>query len=221
MIKLAKLDEPEVLRQNSAAWTAILLHKIAIGESPTDHEKSRYRHSEIKEVLKHETHGKCAYCESYVLHVAFGDIEHIIPKSLQPVLTFEWSNLTLACDICNTAKGTAEGLVDPYISDPLDYFQFLGPMVFASPNNDTALLTERRLQLNRSELLERRSIALKGVSDQLVLIANARTPELRQTLRDDLVQNAANDQTEFAAFVRTFVKAMLPEIDPMPMPVAN
>ena len=28
-----------------------------------------------------ETHGKCAYCESKIKHIDYGDIEHILPKN--------------------------------------------------------------------------------------------------------------------------------------------
>ena len=73
---------------------------------------------------------------------------------------FEWSNLTLACDICNTNKGTHfgnhEDLVDPYAGEPSVHLIFLGAMVLAKPGSGPGLATESTLQLNRLELLERR-----------------------------------------------------------------
>jgi uncharacterized protein (TIGR02646 family) len=105
MIKLLKGDKPQVLKDNAATWGKTLVDKKARGEKPTDPDKARYRHPDIKVALIAETHGKCAYCESKLLHIAYGDIEHITPKSVKIELSVEWQNLTLACDRCNTNKG--------------------------------------------------------------------------------------------------------------------
>ncbi|MEQ1829786.1 MAG: HNH endonuclease, partial [Pirellula sp.] len=47
-----------------------------------------------------ETADKCAYCESKVTHVTFGDIEHIVPKSIGGKQT------TLTCGRCNNDQGS-------------------------------------------------------------------------------------------------------------------
>src|SRR5437660_11067609 len=104
MIKLSKTDEPAVLIERKADWTRTLVEKGARGEEPSDGEKNRYRHPDIKQALIAETHGKCAYCESKLLHITYGDVEHIVPKSAKIELSFQWKNLTLACDRCNTNK---------------------------------------------------------------------------------------------------------------------
>jgi uncharacterized protein (TIGR02646 family) len=59
-------------------------------------------------------YGKCAFCESKVVHIAYGDVEHYRPKGgyqqspegplVQPGyywLAYEWSNLFFCCQICN------------------------------------------------------------------------------------------------------------------------
>src|ERR1700722_9410453 len=104
MIKINKLPAPAILVEKSTEWTNALLEKISKGEKPTDAESNRYRHAKIKQALLDETHGKCAYCESKLRHIAYGDIEHVVPKSVRPELSFDWQNLTLACDVCNTNK---------------------------------------------------------------------------------------------------------------------
>ena len=81
MIKLSKTEEPQILLDNGPNWTKVIVDKIAVGETPTDTEKTRYRHPDIKAALVAETNGKCAYCESKVLHIHHGDVEHIYPKS--------------------------------------------------------------------------------------------------------------------------------------------
>src|SRR5947209_8328121 len=127
MIRLNKGPKPQILTENEAAWTAT----VANGEA-TPAEKARYRHPEIKEALVSETHGKCAYCESKLQHIHHGDIEHIYPKSLALEKTFEWENLTLACEICNQNKSNKdpflEQILDPYSVEPSEHLFFAGPL---------------------------------------------------------------------------------------------
>ena len=61
MIFLQKLPKPQILVDNEADWTSVITTKLAAGQRLTQAEKTRYRHPEIKTVLKNETHGKCAY----------------------------------------------------------------------------------------------------------------------------------------------------------------
>ena len=67
---------------------------------------SRYSDEKLglKAYLLQETHEKCAYCESKITHVDYGDIEHIVPKSVRPDLAVDLGNLTVACGVCNTNK---------------------------------------------------------------------------------------------------------------------
>ena len=39
-----------------------------------------YGHPNIKEKLKTTQHGKCAFCESNITHIDYGDVEHFRPK---------------------------------------------------------------------------------------------------------------------------------------------
>ncbi|MBT2246974.1 HNH endonuclease [Sphingobium sp. BHU LFT2] len=212
MIALTKADEPQILTHNESAWTAVVVSKIAAGVEPTDTEKSRYRHADIKAALIVETSGKCAYCESKLLHVAFGDVEHIHPKSKAVANLFKWGNLTLACDRCNTYKGDAEGVIDPYAGDPEPRFTILGPMIMPDPSDVDALYTERKLRLNRPDLLERRAEKIKYLMDQVLILQNAKTAALRDVLADDLRNNETSADQEFAATARTFVATVLPTV---------
>ena len=123
MIELKKGQEPGVLARKSSLWTRVIVQKIEAGEEPTKTEKSRYNHPDIKNALIAETHGKCAYCESKFRHISYGDIEHVVPKSEDPSKWFNWENLTVACDVCNTNKSSApvdgETFIDPYCVNPV------------------------------------------------------------------------------------------------------
>lgn len=177
MIKLAKVAEPHVLHDNAATWTKELQAKLAAGEEPSKYLLGRYAHPKIKTALLEETHGKCAYCESPLGHVAYGDIEHIIPKSLEPSLRFEWHNLTIACDVCNTNKSNTEGIIDPYQCDPTEFFDFWGPMILAKFGIGVAELTEHCLSLNRPKLVERRCERIEYLRN-LIASAVSKPPEI-------------------------------------------
>ncbi len=206
MIKLTKGAAPSVLTNNSAAWTKVVVEKVGRGEKPTEAEKGRYRHAEIKAALIAETHGKCAYCESKLRHITYGDVEHVTPKSMDPSRWFDWTNLTLACDVCNTEKddfvGDHDTFVDPYAVDPEDYFWHLGPTIFPSPGSDAAVRTERLLKLNRPELVERRDDRLKALLKHLDVIARVKDPDTRKILVADFLEETAPNK-EFAALART------------------
>ena len=199
------MPKPQVLDQNAEIWTDQVLAAIEAGEDATSYQKSRYNRAEIKEVLVAETAGKCAYCESKVLHIDFGDIEHIIPKSQRPELWFEWNNLTLACGVCNNKKRAYfdEGLplLDPYLDEPEDCLLFFGPLARACPGDQNAQMTERTLELNRPKLIERRTEKL----DQLLALANllnqADEP-LRGLLEEDFLRETGSER-EYASMART------------------
>ncbi|WP_323142693.1 HNH endonuclease [Massilia phyllosphaerae] len=211
MIKLKKLAEPEILVNHAAAWTKTLIEKIASGTPATDGEKSRYRHADIKKVLVKETNGKCAYCESKLLHVTYGDVEHIVPKSTKVDVTFEWSNLTLACDVCNTNKSDkfshGVGFVDPYVDDPVDHFNFVGGLVLAKPGDHDARLTEETLKLNRTELVERRNQRIRYLREQVEVIRHA-PANLQQVLIASL-QQELDDDKEYAAIARACLPCLM------------
>jgi len=73
-----------------------------------------YADAAVKTALCNAQHGKCAFCESKVIAIAYGDVEHFRPKAgyqqrrtdklKKPGyywLAYEWSNLFFACQICN------------------------------------------------------------------------------------------------------------------------
>ena len=201
MIFLRKSAEPRLLAENKDAWTRELL----AGDDSALVAR-RYALPEIKAAIVAETHGKCAYCESKPLHVTYGDVEHIVPKKAEKALAFEWSNLTLACDICNTRKGARTNIFDPYTDDPALHFWFYGPLMFnTSAASDDAKITLIVLTLNRPALIEKRNEKIKDLQRQLQIVQNALNEELRALLTTELINSATDDASEFAASNRAFV----------------
>lgn len=206
MIHLTKLQSPNVLIQHAAEWTAELLAAIANGTKLSDARKRRYNHDQVKAALLQETHGKCAYCESKLTHIAYGDIEHIIPKASDPGRTYEWENLTTACDVCNTKKSDTEGLVDPYVNDPEQvHFRFMGPMMTIVPGNEPAKLTLTQLELNRTALMEKRTDRLEDLGRRLEEILATGDDATRTVLTKALVEGETHSHKEFAACARSYV----------------
>lgn len=171
----------------------------------------KYRHREVKDALVRSFHGKCAYCESKITHIDYGHIEHYRPKggaAARPDLTFEWTNLLLACGICNGAEYKAdrfpeanEGgpIVDPCGEDPAVHFDFVFDPVTKLANvygnTPRGRTTERLLGLNRNELRNYRS---RRVRTLLVLALYAQTdPEAASLLAE-----AKQDSAEYTAFAR-------------------
>ena len=209
MIKLEKGDEPKVLARNSAKWTRVVVTKLKAKETLTKTEKNRYNHPEIKQSLIAETHGKCAYCESKLRHISFGDIEHVVPKSDEPYMWFIWQNLTLACDVCNTKKSNATvspaTFIDPYNVDPEEYFWQLGALVKPKPGCNAATLTERLLELNRVDLVERRAERLDNLLKGLDLVERCKDPNLKNILWKDFCLES-DSHKEYAALSRSLIE---------------
>ncbi|MBY0221621.1 HNH endonuclease [Sporosarcina aquimarina] len=207
MIKLTKLNEPGILEENAENWKSLYLAYKTGDKSVSKNIGTKYSHKEVKTALIKETHGKCAYCESKILHTSFGDIEHILPKSEIPEKCFEWSNLTLACPVCNNRKrdyyDNNNLLIDPYEDEPSAHLFFAGPLV--SYISERGNLTGLKIDLNRTELVENRTKHLKSLDGFIMQIQNTTLPELRTALFDDLRKTASISE-EYSKMVRDFIE---------------
>src|SRR5690242_14166824 len=101
MRPLVKQPKPDILARNEEEWTNEYLFAVQEGRRPLP---ARWRHDDIKSTLKIETSGRCAYCDSTMLAVHYGHVEHIRPRAKYPHLVVVWENLTLACERCNGEK---------------------------------------------------------------------------------------------------------------------
>jgi hypothetical protein len=79
-----------------------------------DFDRSIYAADEVKDALRTAQHDKCAFCESKVTHISYGDVEHYRPKAgyrqrhADPLrrpgyywLAYDWANLFFCCQLCN------------------------------------------------------------------------------------------------------------------------
>lgn len=213
MIKLTKGPKPQILVANAGQWTTEYLACLNSGQKPSDTIAHRYNHADIKASLESETYKKCAYCESKFKHIAFGDIEHILPKkkTARPDLYVEWTNLTLACEVCNRINkkdyyDPQIPLINPYIDNPDDYFLFIGAIISAKDNNTRGYVTESTIDLNRGELVVRRNERLQSINKLLFSWSQASNPTIKNTLANELIRECAPDK-EYSAFVKHFLVA--------------
>lgn len=178
MIKVDRLPKPSVLERNEQKWLNNYLitcqnydnNTTADNKKKKKNAENKYNHSDIKDGLIRMFHDKCAYCESTITHIGYGHIEHFRPKSLFPQLCFEWTNLLLACEICNGTEFKGDNfpleedgglLINPVDEDPasLFYFEFDEQAGIANviPKNARAGISERIYGLNRPKLVKKRS----------------------------------------------------------------
>lgn len=108
MRKIVRSETPEILKENSKKWGEEFAKKKELNPNykfnwKTYEKKSVDKH--IKPDLIKMTNNHCSFCDSYPLGVSSRKtIEHFKPKSEYPLLAYEWENLFLCCDTCQSAK---------------------------------------------------------------------------------------------------------------------
>ncbi len=238
MIFVQRTREPEELRRSAAKWLAEL--KVAVSElegleaDPNAGEQDisrarkalkkaqgKYAHPRIKDALVRMFHGKCAYCESKVTVVTYGQIEHFYPKGQYIDRTFLWGNMLLSCDLCNNPhhKGTRFPLDengDPLLIDPTSIVPEKHLLFSWDPLAGVASVygkdargkeTVQTFDLNgaggRKELLKSRSEYVKCLM-ALLRLAEEGDDEARSLLLDACASHAP-----FAAFARAHIEPNL------------
>lgn len=214
MIKLIKLNVPADVQSKINERTQRYKEIVDAGGEVPESLASAYKAPEIKSLLKSETADKCAYCESKVPHIDYGDVEHLLPKSLFPNLRYEYENLTYACGVCNTKKGDFYSadtpLLNPYEDDLESHLLAIGPMVMRAPASDRGFVTEKKLALNRSELVEKRMERLEAVASLIDQIARTENIVIRSVLLEQVKKECQGDK-EYAFVVRAYVSSTLPQ----------
>jgi len=221
VIGVRRPSVPVVLSRNASRWANELQAAVSsAASSPAQIERARnkYRHNDVKHALVAMFHGKCAYCESKIVHVTYGAIEHFRPKGDARFqhLTFEWTNLLLSCDVCNDSahKGRhfpLDNNGNPLLLDPSDpnidlkahlRFDWDGVAKIASVYGIDASgrEVERTFDLNgqrgRVELLRHRSTYV-AMLVALRVSANGGSDEAEQLLGE-----ACEATAEYSAFAR-------------------
>ena len=174
--------------------------------------KTNYKHPDNKIALEQASYGKCMYCESRVSHVYFGDVEHIRPKAKDkyPELEFEWSNHGYCCARCNNAKSDRFDndcpLIDPYSEDPHEYLLAFGSLLMHKRGSERGAITINTIELNRPELIERRSIRINELQNSIDACHRTSSKVVRETLLSALVHESDADK-EFSMVAAALIEA--------------
>ena len=76
-----------------------------------------YRSGTVLAMLVEDCYNKCYICED--AEPTSPRVEHRLPQERHPDLKFDWSNLFLSCDHCNSVKSDKYvGIIDPTKIDP-------------------------------------------------------------------------------------------------------
>ena len=206
MRPLAKAPMPSVLATQAENWTRAYTEALAAGVKPP----TPWRHPEILSTLMEETLNKCAYCEGIIADVSYPHVEHVLPKASRPDLVVEWSNLTLACPVCNASKGDyydpPAPLISPYRDRIDEHLAFLGPAIVAPLESEMGERSIQRLKLMRAPLLMERMKRIESIHQRLKLWQQAEEPD--KTMFGDLVLESIDNAAEFAQCLRAYVASM-------------
>ena len=212
MRRLTSLPSPGAL--NRLSHLQQRRQAAANGGNPLTKAEARgYADDVVKESLIAETSSKCAYCESFVFHVAWGDVEHILAKAAacHPELAFDYGNLTIACSRCNNAKGDycdpSLPLVNPYVDDPEEHFVWVGSMTLPRNGSPRGELTRYRLKLDRKGLAERRQERIEQVMVLAQRYLNEPSGPRKEALFEQLQLEVDKDR-EYTAHVAAAIRMM-------------
>lgn len=151
---------------------------------------------------------KCIYCESYIDHVYFGDIEHIIPKSVRPDLTYDWKNLGYVCAMCNNAKSDQYDpsleIINPYTEDPTNHIIAFGSFMYPLKGSEKGQKTIYDAQLNRPGLIEKRRELIDRIDRAVQACYRAKNTSLASILLEELIQEAEPEK-EYSMSVREYL----------------
>lgn len=163
-----------------------------------------------KKELAAMSHQKCAYCESPINAERSAAVEHYKPKSLFPLLAYDWDNYFLGCGGCNGAKSDKWPLgggayVRPDQGDPCSLFVFYenGDMDAVQAGSD-AEVTVTHLDMKRKWLCDQRAtiIAMNLDDLQAMLGQPGISAETRELLARKIYQRLQDPKLPYSAALR-------------------
>ncbi|MBX5687668.1 TIGR02646 family protein [Pseudomonas aeruginosa] len=220
MIKVNRTRRPAAIKENAIPWKNDYLLAVASqdkGRIKTT--ESRYKNKAIKNELQKMFSKKCAFCESLIEHISYSHIEHFKPKSKYRGKAFQWSNLLLACGVCNgkaykgdnfPLKNEGGPIINPTLENPSDHLSFTydeaasAAMIKSKSKRGETTLT--LLGLNRTDLIISRSQIIKKIYALHLIYKNQKTPQEIKSEILEILNEAATATQQYSAFA----KALLP-----------
>lgn len=220
MIPVSRSPQPDILKRLGTKWLkklkAIKANSQA-SKKQIDNAINKYNHPEIKAALEGMFNCKCAYCESKVSIVAYGEIEHFRPKSIYEDLTFDWHNFLYSCTICNSVnhKGSKFPLDvngNPLLIDPSDKntdpflhldFSWDDNLSNIESRDDYGKTVTEIFDLNgiarRKELIKKRSLYIKKLMNILKSALSTTDTKLKMEAVQ-ILKDSCQPSEEYSAF---------------------
>lgn len=203
MIHVHRLEEPRILREKKAEWTA----KFVSGGKARPH-SGTYNHPEVTGTLRAMSHDKCFYCENKGTGLS---VDHYVEIAEKRELAFDWANLYLACDICqekatNTSIPVSD-CVNPCDAaiDPAEHIAFESDL--ATFKSSRGEWTVKKYRLNHAEQVSERRRQLVLFLKMVVQFQERQLQEKRDQLteaeRQELCRFARSDQP-FSLMFRSY-----------------
>jgi uncharacterized protein (TIGR02646 family) len=241
MIRVNKLrGAPDILITKGKAKRRVHVAAYNRGERKFSFDAKIYGHKTVKETLIKAQHDKCFLCESKITHISHGDVEHFRPKAAYRQsasdtlhlgyywLAYEWSNLFLACQLCNqvfkknlfplsnpSARATSHQrslskekplYLDPSVDDPEQHISFRREVPFPINDDERGKATIKDLGLERLRLNERRLERYERLR-VLYKVAQMNPPIPESAQAKTILDRATLDSAEYASMSRAAVKA--------------
>jgi hypothetical protein len=242
MIRVNKPKQaPAVLKIRGKAKRRAHVAAYNRGVRSFDFDSGIYGHKTVKDALKHAQHDKCFLCESKITHIAYGDVEHFRPKAAycqsaqdtlhQPGyywLAYEWSNLFLACQLCNQkfkknlfplANPTARAVshkaplkkeqplfINPSVDEPEEFISFRKEIPYPIDDNPRGRRTIKDLGLDRQKLNDRRLERYEHL-EMIYKVAYMTLPTPETQRARDYLARAVLDSAEYASMARAAIAA--------------
>lgn len=204
MIKVNKHTCPEILKHGKTPHSngedetrqAILFYNNVANHTLTFKRKGKggkytkesyiiYSDPTVKKELKTSFKGKCAYCESKILVVSRGDIEHFRPKGAYHNkngqvlntpgyywLASEWENLLLACTLCNQSttheftSGTKKKIIE-VVKGKQNQFPISGKNTRLNHTHGNIYFNNKPVYLKAFKKEEQKRLLLKPCTDEV------------------------------------------------------
>jgi uncharacterized protein (TIGR02646 family) len=169
-----------------------------------------------KEAIASMSHRKCVYCEGPINAPRAANVEHFKPKTLFPLLAYEWTNYFLGCTGCNGAKSSKwpkrGGYPRPDRGEPGRHFDFFedGTVKAARPGSLADQMLED-FDLKRHWLNDERQFNIQGML-RLLRVAASFCKKGNNTqanaLAKVLLQNVSDPKRAYsAALTQCFLRA--------------
>lgn len=212
-------SKPEGFDQRAGAWQTAMGADLAKSPKLTPAKfwtSVRRQVAPDAEVLARLFHDKCAFCESFVRHVAAPQVEHYRPKTTFPALTFSWENWLLSCPACNGRKWAhfpigpdgKPSLLDPTVDEPDEHLSFTNEHVRG--RTDRGRATIDLLDLDRAPLAEQRAWWLSFIHAVAAIVAKDLSVWAEAK---PLLLWAASPEGQYSAMVRAELTLTFPRLD--------